>query len=220
MNNELKYLIKPGAFLIILFVMFILVINFGYNKIYTLYTDINTAKETQRLLGLKVNVLETVDEVLPRDVSFIDTALPSKGSILYGISQIKKLGFTKNLLITNLRASPEALEDGGISKNPITFDVEGLETDIYSFFSSFYSALPLMNLERIKIDKSEGVARATATVQVYSATLPEKIPALAEGVDGFTNSDIETLSKLSQFILPDFIAPVPSEGSVREDPFK
>lgn len=219
MNSELKYIIKPGALLLTLIVMFILVITLGYKQISLLYLSTGEIKENERLLSLKLDILQTVDEVLADDISFIDIALPSRGSVLYGISQVKKLALTKNVLVSNLKTSAQALEENGISKIPITFSVEGSEGDIYSFLSTFYSALPLMNLEKVKIDKTEGVAIAAVTVSVYSAALPEKIPALAEGVDGFTNEDIQMLNRLSDFTRPDFFDPRPSEGSTRDDPF-
>ena len=219
MNSELKYLVKPGGILLFLVVMILVVFNFGSKQIYSLYTQTAELRETQRLLGLKVDILETVDEVLSDDIGFVDIALPSKGSVLYGMSQVKKLAVNSNVVITNMRTSLQTLEENGISKNLITFEAQGSESDLYTFFTSFYKVLPLMNLNKVSLTKTEGVTSATVSVDVFSADLPEKIPALAEGLDGFTTSDVEILNKLSQYSLPDFFEPKPFEGVDRDNPF-
>lgn len=219
MNNELKYLIKPGGLLLALVVMLILVINLGSKQILGLNGKVEELKESERVLGLKLDILETVDEVLADDITHVDIALPSKGSVLYGISQIRKLSSTKNVVVTSLKTSPDLLGDDGISRNSINFEAEGSEADIYAFLESFYTALPLMNLDKVRVGTTEGVTRAVVTVNIYAANLPEKIPALTEEVVGFSNSDIETLGELSQYTLPDFFEPKPVEGADRGDPF-
>ncbi len=218
-KNELNYLLKPIGMLAVLIVLFLMLSLIGFKKLSLTYASINESKDLQAKLSEKVNILETVSQVLREDVSFIDVALPKKGALLYGLSQVRKQAAAHNVLVSSLKAGSTSLEENGISKTSITFEANGTDSDIYPFLNSFYKTLPIMNLEKVKINKVDSVTQAIATLYVYSASLPEKIPSITESIDGFTPQDVATIRELSSFTVPDFFEPKPTTGEVREDPF-
>lgn len=218
-SKELQYLTKPLTILFVLVVLIGVVISIAFRQI-TGLVDIKSDLDTnQTKLSEKLDTLESVKKILNDNINFVDIALPYRASVLYGLSQVKNLALKNAVIVTNLKAGSLVLEDNGISKNSLIFEVEGTELDIHNFLLSFYKSLPLMTIDKLKINKSDGMARATVTLYVYSADLPEKIPAVTESVSGLTSDDIKILTTLSSYTSPTFFDPKTKENPERFDPF-
>lgn len=218
-NKDIQYLTKPISILGILFILIGFVISIGFKQISGLIDTTSELKITQTKLSEKLDTLESVRQVLNENINFVDIALPYKASVLYGLAQIKNLALLNSVIVSNLKAGSLILEDNGISKNSLIFEAEGTELDIHNFLLSFYKSLPLMTIDKVKINKAEGITRATVTLYVYSAELPEKIPAVTESVNGLTTEDITLLTKLSGYIEPAFLEPKSNGNPQRIDPF-
>ena len=77
MNSEFKHLVKPISLIIILLVLFLSIFKLGFNQINLIMAKTNESKETQRLLTSKISILETVNETIANDITYVDIALPS-----------------------------------------------------------------------------------------------------------------------------------------------
>jgi hypothetical protein len=218
-NKELKYLIKPISIFVAVIALICVVISIGYSQISLIYSKVSELKDTETKLATKLDVLESVESMLSQDINFIDIALPSRSSIIYGLAQVKKIASQNSVVISNLKAGSLILEDGGISKYSINFDAEGQDGDLQKFLMSFYNSLPIMSLDKVKIDKTSSLTRSTVSLYVYFADLPEKIPAISEPVNGLSASEIEMLNELSSYIQPDFFDPKPNSSESRTNPF-
>jgi hypothetical protein len=161
-----------------------------------------------------------VSEILPGDVTFLDIVLPSKGAVLYGLSQIKSQALTYGITLSSLKTGIAIPESDGVYKTSISFDAEGEEQSIYTFLNSFSKLLPLMNVDKVSLNKSANNARTNVTISVYSSELPKKIPALTESVKELTRDEISTLQDLATYGIPQFVEPTLStEGVAKTDPF-
>lgn len=219
-KNEIKFLGKPMGILFITITLLILIFYFGFKNVFSLKTKIDTNKIVGNSLGQKVSVLESISEVLPTDITFLDIVLPNKGAVLYGLSQIKNQTLAFNLLVSNMKSGTTIPQENGVSKNSINFEVLGEEQNIFMFLDSFSKLLPLMTIDKVSLSKSSNIIRAEVTISVYSANFPEKIPALTETINELTNQEISLLKELITYGLPQFIEPKVSETiGQKEDPF-
>lgn len=220
LKGEINFLAKPIGILFLIIGLFVFLLSFGIKQINTIRSKIAANKKVEATLNQKIQTLETVGEILAGDVTFLDVVLPSKGSVLYGLSQIKSQSITYGVALSSLKTGTSVPEEGGLNKISISFDVEGQEQSIYSFLTSFSKILPLMNVDKASFSKSGEVTRASVTLSVYSSELPKKIPAVTEAVKELSNEDITLLKELSTYLMPQFVEPgVSTTTSPKTDPF-
>jgi hypothetical protein len=218
-NSEFKFIAKPMAILSILVVLFITVFAVGIQKVNDLRSRISSNTNLISSLNNKVSVLERIPEILSGDITFLDIALPSRGAVLYGLSQVKNQAIINEVVVTNLKTGSNTPESGGVSKTSIVFDVEGQADKVYNFLSTFSKALPLMNVDRARITKSGDLVSATVTIYVYTADLPEKIQSVTASTKELTTEELEAISEISVYSLPLFKEPKVFESEARIDPF-
>lgn len=214
-----KSLIKPIAILFSLIMVLVIVVFMGLKQISSLITKINESKESEVLLSQKVSVLEKVTKVISGDTTFLDVVIPSKAAVLYGLSQIKNQASINGLLVLNIKTSASTLDKNDIFKNQISFDVEGNSDSVYIFLASFSRILPLMNIEKVKINESSSVVRVATTLSIYSSQLPKTIPSVSSVAVDLSDAEIKLLNELTAYTLPIFIEPKAQEDSLKEDPF-
>lgn len=220
LKNEIKFLKKPVIILFIIIILLIIVSYIGMKNLSSLKAKMDENKIIETTLGQKVLILETVASVLPDDITFLDIVLPSKGAVLYGISQVKNQALTFNLLVSNMKSGTTVAEENGVSKNSISFEILGEEQNIYQFIDSFSRLLPLMTVDRVSFNRSLDIIRAEVTISVYSASLPQKIPSLAGAINELTSKEINLLKELITYGLPQFIEPkVNDVFDKKVDPF-
>lgn len=220
LKNEINFLIKPVAIIFVVALLIISVAILGFNKIVSIRSENESAKEKEMTFQTKVSVLETVETVLPGDITFLDVVLPSRGSVLYGLSQIKNQAIVYNLFLSNLKSGTLIPESAGVSKVTISFEAEGEEQNVYKFLDSFSTLLPLMNIDKVSLSKSANLVRANVSINVFSAELPKKIPALTGVVNELTTKEVTLLKELVTYTLPQFIEPQVSETiGQKADPF-
>lgn len=222
-KQTINFLLKPGLIFLMILVMFALSIIISAREISKIQAQIESSENTKANLTKKVITLETVEKVLPGDVSFIDIALPSKISTLYALSQIKETSATNSLLLNDIKTSNPVSDKAGIFKSTISFEVEGNKNDIFNFLNSFSTLLPLMKVDKVDINNSSAdFTSASVSLNVYSAELPKKLPTISTATTELTPLEIETLTKLSEYLLPGFIEPNAENidnSSDRIDPF-
>lgn len=208
LKGEINFLIKPLAILTVTILLLVLVIIVGLNNINKIRDQISSNKTIESQLNQKVLALETVTINLPGDISFLDIVLPHRGTVLYGLSQIKIQAANNQLLLSGVKTGNVVPEKEGLMKSSISFEVEGDEQSIFNFLSAFSTVLPLMTVDKVNFTSLAGVARASVALNIYSADLPKKIPSLTGAVKELTTQDINLLRELSSYQLPSFIEPV------------
>jgi len=220
LKNEVTFLKKPVGILFIITILLIIVSYVGIKNLSSVKTKIDENKIIETTLGQKVLILETVTSVLPDDITFLDIVLPSKGAVLYGISQVKNQAITFNLLISNMKSGTTVAEENGVSKNSINFEILGEEQNVYQFLDSFSKLLPLMIIDRVSFDRSSNLIRAEVAMSVYSANLPQKISSLTGAINELTSQEINLLKEIVTYGLPQFTEPKVSDVFDKKvDPF-
>ena len=220
LKNEINFLIKPVAIMFVVVVLTLTVAVLGFNKIVLIKSENEQAKEKEMVFQTKALILEQVETVLPGDITFLDVVLPSRGSVLYGLSQIKNQAIVYNLFLSNVKSGTLIPENAGVSKVTISFEAEGEEQNVYKFLDSFSTLLPLMNIDKVSLSKSASLVRANVSINVFSAELPKKIPALTAEINELTAKEVALLKELATYTLPQFIEPQVSETTgQKEDPF-
>lgn len=219
-KNEINFLLKPVIIFSSVLILIILSFVVGFKNISNLRDNITTNKTTERSLSQKVQALETVNRTLPGDVTFLDAVLPSRGAVLYALSQLRTQSLNNNLAISNLKTGNVIPESAGVMKSSVSFEVEGQESNVFDFLSSLNKVLPLINIDKISFNNSLGLSRANVSVYVYSAELPKTIPSITGAVGELTNQDTTLLNELTEYILPQFTEPVIEETPAQKtDPF-
>lgn len=218
-KGEVMYLIKPVSILLLLLVLLIATISIGYNQVTALISKTNVSKTTETSLNEKISILENVTKVISGDTTFLDVVVPSKASILYGLSQIKTQAQQNEVTISNVKTGTMTPDKNGVSKAPISFDAEGSEDAIYKFLQTFTKVLPLMNIETVKISSGTAVVKATVAMTVFSAELPKTIPSVTSVATDLSPDELKLLKELATYTLPIFIEPKPIEVEVKADPF-
>lgn len=219
-KKELEFLFKPLTILVSIIALLFVVLTFGIKQINLVRTKIASIKSTEEVLSKKVLALETVSKVLSGNSTFLDIVLPSKGSVLYGLSQIKAQAVQYNLNLSGLKTGSSVPEKEGVFKTSISFDIEGEEQSIYLFLNSFSKLLPLMNVDKVSLSKSADVLSANVTASVFSSEFPKKIPAVTDPIKELSNEDIKLLNELANYTLPQFVEPgVENSNSTKTDPF-
>lgn len=214
-----KILIKPVIFLISVVLILTVTIFIGINQISSLISKTNESKAVEVALNQKISILQKVTEVISGDTTFLDVVIPSKAAVLYGLSQIKNQAAINGLLVSNIKTGASVPDKNEIFKNQISFDVEGNAASVYNFLGSFSKILPLMNIEKIKINESSSIVRAVTTLSIYSSQLPKTIPSVSSVAVDFSDSEIKLLNELTSYTLPLFVEPKAEEVNAKEDPF-
>ncbi len=218
-NNQIKYLAKPILILVAVISLLLFTVVIGVNKIKTLNTKISAAKVLNGQLTQKVDILQSVQARVEEGVDLAAIALPSKGSILFGLSQIKNKVNSLGLTIENLKTTNTIKEEKGVERASISFDIVGDETNLYLLLDSFKKVLPLSNINKLSITSEGGTSTAAITVNFYSSEAIEKIPAITGQVSGLTTEELDILNSLSSYDVPNFTIPTVSEFPVRDDIF-
>ena len=218
-NNQIKYLAKPILILVAVLALLAFTVIFGIGKIKTLNTKIQAAKVLKGQLTQKIEILQNVQSKVDEGVGLAGIALPSKGSILFGLSQIKNKVNSLGLVIENLKTTNTVKEENGVERSSISFDITGDDTNLYLFLDSFKKILPLSNIGKLSITGEGGVSMATITINFYSSEAVQKIPSVSGLVSGLTPGELDILNSLSSYEVPEFGIPTVSEFPVRDDLF-
>lgn len=218
-STEVKYIAKPLAIFALTISLFVGSFYFSLGQINKVRAKIDSSKKDQKVLAAKVSVLRNITDVLPADISFVDTALPSKGIALYGMSQVKTQANNLGLIISDLRTGGVVQEKDGLSRISISFDVAGDGQAIYDYLALFPKLLPLMKVDKLSLSKIDGITNATVTLSAFSGDLPKKIPSLETPVTDLTSDEVKILNEISGYSQPQFLLPSPTIETPKENPF-
>lgn len=220
LKNEINFLVKPLSIMALVLFAIVIALVVGAKNITNIRNVITKNKTTEKSLTQKVSALETVSQALPGDVTFLDVVLPSKGSVLYALNQIRSQTVVNSLTISNLKTGNSIPESGGVMKSSVSFEISGQDLDIYAFLASLNKMLPLMNIDKVSFSSISGLLTANVSVNVYSADLPKTIPSVTGTVSELTSQDIQLLNELATYTMPKFTEPsIDPKNTQKTDPF-
>lgn len=220
MKKDIEYMLKPLLVLVVTLGVSLFVVIKGLAWIGDVKDKLDSAISTQNKLESKFETLSAVDHTLAINSTFLDVVLPSKGAVLYAINQVKNQSVLYNLAISGLKTGVSVPEKSDVYKTTISFEAEGEESSVYEFLASFSKLLPLMNVDKVSLNKSDVIVRASITLSVYSADLPKKIPSVSDPAKELSDSEIKLLQEVAKYQMPEFVEPETQQyQAVDADPF-
>lgn len=219
-KNEMNFLLKPVLILVVVLVLISLSVVLGLRNISSVRSTLDKNRSTESSLLKKVSALQTVNNVLSGDITFLDIVLPSRGSVLYALSQVRSQAVNSNLTVSNLKTGNIIPESSGVMKSTVSFEISGQESDVFSFLGSVDQMLPLMNIEKVSFSNVSGLLTANVSLNVYSAELPKTIPSVTGTVAELSNQEVQLLNELSSYKMPLFVEPQINQSlNQKTDPF-
>lgn len=216
--NDVKFLAKPFAILMGVVIVFGLICYFGYKQITAVSAKLKDAQRLQGVLTKNLSILQSFTAEVEDKQTFIDLVLPSKNSPLFVMSQVKFLSFERGLTVSNMRAGASS-DSQGLIKSSVSFDLEGEVSEIDQFIQELSKSLPISLISKLRTTIEGSLARASFTVDVFSADNPDKIPALTAPKTALTDQERQILIGLTQYRLPQFVEPTAQDEQPRSDPF-
>lgn len=214
-----QILLLPLGLLLVLVILFVVAIRVGFSRISAQRQSLSESQRNENILSQKQSVLSELQPELETSADATTLSMPDKNPALLVFSQLKGVAASNGVALINLKISPEVKEKE-ISRIEILLDVDGDIFQIISFMEQLHDIAPLVQLERIKINQSGGLARANTTLRGYWADFPEKLPPLTEPVKELTSDEVDLLTRLSTLVPPLFSNLSPTEPTVRGDPFQ
>ncbi len=215
---QLKVILKPVLFLVVLVILSIIVVKEGFARISSLRSELETAKKEESVLSQKESFLREVVSTVGSNAEVSLAAIPAKNSTLIALSQLKTLSSRNNVTLSNIRVGMETKE-GDLSSAQIRFDAEGSLTSVLNFIKGLGDLLPITIADNIKLASQKETSRANLSIKVFFSPYPAKLTSLTEPIEDLTPEEKNILLKLSQSVMPSFVEVQPSGPAVRPDPF-
>src|SRR5258706_1876700 len=183
--ENIRIIITSAGPLVIVIILFLIVGNFGINKVQGVRSQITEATTTQNILTQKLSLLQSVSSTLGNAPDVASSALPSSNSALTAISQLKKLGLLNLLTLTNVKSGTETKDVSGLSRADIAFEIAGSRAQIVAFVESIPTIAPITLVDSVKLNESAGEARATNGVKNFLAPPLSTFPSVNPGLTDF-----------------------------------
>lgn len=200
-------------------ILFVIVGQFGFGKIFEIRAQIGTAETNQKTLTQKLDILRNISGTGAQMSNFAVAALPDSNPSLAIMSQIKILAGSNLLAISELKVGSPVVDPTGVSMVGISFNLTGTMTQIESFVESVDNLAPISNVDKIKLSESaSGSALGVISVKSFFAPFPTKVPAITQAIPDLTVDEQTTLQNISKFTQPTF-SEVPAASAGKTDPF-
>ena len=211
----------PVGLLLLLIVLSVFAVRFGFAKISEQRQNVTAAKQNESVLSQKESILKDIQSGVPSYVKAVAAALPEKNPSLSMVSQLRILSAEKGLKLGNIKVGSEISTGGAsVTEVDVTFGIEGPIAEIVTFLAALKEIAPVSTIEKAKVNRSSTGTRADVTIRVYKSPFPEKLPSLTEPARALSDDEKTTLTKLSALRLPVFVDLAPQGGGLRENPFE
>lgn len=199
-------------------VLFIAVGNFGISKISDVRSQLAKAQADKNIYSQKANLLQSLGSTVLTSSETAAVALPDSNTALAVLSQLKSLGASNGVAISNIKTSAAFKDLSGLSRVDVTFDALGTNPQIIGYLSSVSTIAPISVVDKVKINTSGGVTTANVTVKSFWAALPATLPQLNQTLTGLTPEEQDTLNTVNTLVPPIFSQLQPTSAG-RADPF-
>jgi len=218
-SPNLKRLGIPVLSLIGIVFCFLFAGKIGFNKITVQRKQIKDIGKTISILQKKKETLSVVSQTLSDNIQFFSLALPDTNPALSVIYQIKNQSSFSSLYVENIKGGSES-KGKTYSRVDLNFDLNGSLENIISFLKVIENFAPIVSCEKLELNQSSGMYRASVTLRSYWASYPTEIPAITQPLSDFTEEELNMITKISELTLPPFSTIYPSVPSERINPFE
>lgn len=218
-SPDVRVIATPLIILVGLIILSFISYGIVSSKISAQREELATAKETERILKEKQNVLTQVGGSIASYVNSAAVAVPAENPVFMMISQLKSIAGASGVTLNSIKTGSEATFQGSISSVNLNFGIGGTTLALIDFFKALDTVAPVSTLDRLKISQSLGVARADVFLKLYFSPFPGKLPSLTEPVKELTADEKDILTKLGQLRVPNFVNLAPQPPSVVTAPF-
>lgn len=205
--------------LLVIAILFIFVAKYAIGKITDVRAKIATERKNETVLQQRLNLLSEIqgDVLSSSDVSL--SALPEANPSLIIMTQLKGLAAENALTLSNIKSGGEVADKSGLKRVDISFDAVGPRPLIMQFLQKVETFAPIALVDKVKLNETAGVAKASVTVKSFWADLPTKLPPIDSPLADLTADERKTLTDVVTLTQPVFLEVTPSEAGGREDPF-
>lgn len=226
MQNLLKGLpesvqqtISAGLPLVIVIILFVLVGGFVVPKVVEIRTEISSAESSQNIMTQKLKLLQTFSSTASLVTSAADTAVPSTDPTLEVIPQIRTVANVNGIQLSSIKTSGGQASDVGLNQSVVSFIAQGTRQQIFSFIDGLTNVAPIIVIDKITITEAAGSDNADITVDSYWADLPKTIPSIDAPLSELTQTESDTLKKISALTQPGTTSFTPQTEGFNPNPF-
>lgn len=216
----MKKLIFPLAFLVGLTLASLIAVRLAISQISALRSELTQSEKDENILRQKESLLTGLGEDILSQANVVVASLPSRGSSLQVISQLKILALRNGVVLSDIKAGAESMEESDLTKTGILFSAQGETRQILSFLESIKNIAPITLVESVKMDFSGGVVDAKISTKSFWSPLPSELPVLTQPVAAINEDEKKILGKLESLIMPSFSNLAPSAPVSGFSPFR
>lgn len=218
LSQKSKIYLKAFGLLGVLVVVGIVVVRLAITQIPAQKNKVAVQLSREQALRQKTELLKSIEPEAPNQAQLISFVLPSQNSSFIAISQIKLLAAQNLIVLTNLKIGGE-IKESGLSSSDISFDGEGTLPSALNLLKGINNVSPLMVIEKVQINQSQNIARATVRLKVFWAELPKTLPKITEPIKDLTNEEKEILTRVFKLTPPEFVLLEPEAPRENTNPF-
>jgi len=217
-TGKLKVYLNTLGLVILLIVLFTVVYKLAIAQLPIQRNRYQEQIRKEQTLTQKIELLRTLDASLLEQANLTSFALPNKNPAFMVASQLKLLAQENSIIITNLRIGSET-KDGNLWSTDLSFDVEGATVSVLNFLKGISGIAPITFTDKVRVNESFGISRATIRVKTFWAEFPATLPAISQPAVDLTKDEGEILTKVVNLVPPEFVFLEPQTPTERADPF-
>lgn len=226
---NVRTLLLPVASVLILVFLSTLVLKTAFSKVNLSSLRMQKLQKDEQVYKQKQVFLQEIKEQTLSQSDAALTALPEDNPALIGMSQLKNLAESTQVILKEIALGSEDKTSGEIEGVLLSFDATGTFENILKFLRTIQGAAPIARLDTVKISQqSESISAIRASLKVYWSSFPGQIPAINEPIKQLTSSEQEVLVRLMELKPPPFFPATPATSlpsaqpqvpSTRKNPF-
>jgi Tfp pilus assembly protein PilO len=210
-----------------LFIFIVVIISLGigistvFKQFSSLTSKISVEKSQLNLLQARVDTLRNYGNIASARAADVLVALPPSSSSLLIMSQLRREAVVNELTLDNVSVNNLPNTESELSLVSIEFELGGSYDRIIQFIQNVSKTTPIIGLDKLEIEESQGSYLARVNLNSYWAPFPELLP-VSKPLEGLTPAEQATISEISGFTSPSIQSPsglTPQEVPQREDPF-
>lgn len=217
--QKMKAVLVPAGLLLAMIFLGMIIVKVGFGRIKSQRTEMQKAEKNETILSQKQQVLQSLQNNILSYADISLNAIPESNPSLTALSQLKSVAEENGLFLNNIEIGNEVKDKSNTYRAGIAFEVEGSISQILPFLISLKELVPLLVIDRVEIQQTAGVSRASVELAVFWASLPTKLPSISEPVLELSASETNLLNNLSSFRQPIFTQALEAIPTDRENPF-
>lgn len=217
-SGKTKIYFQTIGLLGIFLLLFLVIYRLTISQIPLQKSRLSEQTRKEQTLRQKGEILRTLDQSVLGQVDLTAFALPNKNSSFIVASQVNRVASENSVFITNLRIGSET-EDASLLSSDLSFDVEGATPLVLNFLQAVGNIAPITLIDRVQINQTAQVARATVRLKVFWANFPTSLPPVTEAISDLTQEEEEVLISILNLTPPEFVELEAQPPTERADPF-